>query len=127
MRCVHPPAILLAILLTECEKENAPLTSHGKPVSHRLEELKKPDAKARKKAVQALEHVGTADPTAIPALIGAVRDRDATVRSTAILALLNIGPDAKDALPVLNDALKDTDAMVRSYAAKAVQQIQGGQ
>jgi HEAT repeat protein len=126
MRSVHPPAILLIILLMGCEKDNAPLMSHGKPVSHWLEELKKPDSKARRKAVLALGHVGTADSAAIPALIGAVKDRDATVRSKAILALLNIGPDAKDALPVLNDASKDTDPMVRSYAAKAVQRIQGG-
>jgi HEAT repeat protein len=91
-----------------------------------LEELSKPDARALKKAVLALGHVGTADPAAIPALIGAVKDRDATVRSQAILALLNIGPDAKDALPVLNDVVKDTDPMVRSYAAKPVQRIQGG-
>jgi len=126
MRFFHPPAILLAIVLIGCGKEQAPLTSHGKPVVHWLEELNKTDPKARKKAVVALGHVGTADPAALPALIGAVKDRDAAVRSKAILALLNIGPDAKDALAALDDARKDKDATVRSYAAKAMERIQGG-
>jgi HEAT repeat protein len=126
MRSVHALAILLVLLLTGCEKQDAPLTSHDKPVAHWLAEIRKPDSKARKKAVVALGHVGIVDAAAIPALIGAGKDPDATVRTKAVLALLNIGPDAQDALPVLNDALKDKDSIVRTYAAKAVQRIQGG-
>jgi HEAT repeat protein len=105
--------------------KNQPVQAHDKPVSYWLEELKKPDAKSRKKAVLALGHVGTADPAAMPALMRAVKDPDATVRNEAVLALLNIGPDARDAIPVLTEAQTDKDATVRSHAAKALARIQG--
>src|SRR5262249_27097571 len=66
--------------------KNQPVQAHDKPVAYWLEELKKPDVKARKKAVVALGHVGTADPAAMPALMRAVKDPDATVRNEAVLA-----------------------------------------
>lgn len=116
------PMMVLAI---GCGGEREPLQSHGKPVAHWLDELKSTDARARKKAVVALGHVGKADTAAIPALVSAIRDRDAAVRREAVLALLNIGPDARDAVPALLDARNDRDADVRSYAVKAVARIQG--
>src|SRR5262245_34840571 len=127
MSVFRPAVLFLGLLLIGCGGGNdGPLMTHGKPVAHWLQELRKPDPKVRKKAVAALGHVGALDPAAIPALTGAVKDRDTAVRSEAILALLNIGPAAKDALPTLNEACNDKDAVVRSHAAKAVERIQGG-
>src|SRR6516162_4896772 len=114
----------IAILLVGCGGQKDPVMAHGKPVDHWLGELNNADAKARKKAVTSVGHVGTADARAIPALIGAVKDRDATVRGEAIVALLNIGPDAKDAILVLREAENDKDATVRSHAKKALARIQ---
>jgi HEAT repeat protein len=125
MRWNHPSAVLLAFVVLGCGEKKEPLLSHDKPVLYWMEELKKPDPKARKKAVVALGHVGTADPTAIPALIGAVKDRDARVRSEAVLALLNLGPDASDAIPAVTEAQHDRDATVRSHATKALERIRG--
>ena len=125
MRVVPAVAVVIAILLSGCTAKTQPLTSHGKPVSHWLEELKKSDPKARKKAVVALGHVGKADSAAIPALIGALKDKEAGVRNQTVLALLNLGPDATEALPALALAKNDQDPMVRSNAAKALERIQG--
>jgi HEAT repeat protein len=126
MRWVSLVGLLVATVLAGCGKEAEPVVAHGKPVAYWLEELKKPDSGARKKAVTALMHVGKADPEAIAALIGAVKDRDAAIRDQAVLALLNIGPAASDAIPVLTEANNDPDATVRAHAAKALQRIQGG-
>jgi HEAT repeat protein len=115
------------ILLNGCGRKESPIQSHGKPVSHWVEALQDANPKARKKAVIALGHVGTADPDVVPALIEAVKDRDAAVRCEAILALFNIGPAAEDAIPVLAAAKKDQDSRVRSYAAKAMAKIQAGE
>jgi HEAT repeat protein len=106
-----------------CGSTAAPLVAKGKPVSHWLQELKRPSAKARKQAAFCLGLVGSKDETAVLALTRAVKDEDAEVRRTAVLALLNIGPPAKDAVPVLERARNDTDAQVRSYAVKAIQRI----
>jgi HEAT repeats len=125
MKLLRPVTIVIAVLLGGCTTKTEPLTSHGKPVAHWLEEMKSPNPKARKKAVVALGHVGNADPAAIPALIGALKDREATVRNETVLALLNLGPDAKEALPALAEAKNDKDAAVRSNAAKATERIQG--
>jgi HEAT repeat protein len=119
-------AVLLALFVVGCAEKKEPLKSHDKPVSYWVEELKKPNPKARKKAVVALGHVGAADSAAIPALIGALKDRDVRVRAEAVLALLNIGQDASDAIPALLDAQHDPDATVRSHAAKALERIRGG-
>jgi HEAT repeat protein len=114
----------LILSLVGCGHTPAPL-AHGKPVSHWLQALHAADPRKRKKAVEVLGNVGTADPVAIPALIGAVKDCDPKVRGAAILALLKIGPAAEGAIPVLTEAQKDKDPLVRSYAAKALKRIQG--
>jgi hypothetical protein len=126
MRSIPFSAIFAAVLLAGCGKQQEPLLSHGKPVAYWLDELKKSDATARKKAVKALGHVGKADPEALRALIGAVKDRDASVRDQAVLALLNIGPAVKAAVPVLTEAEHDQDVTVRSHATKALEIIAGG-
>jgi hypothetical protein len=43
-----------------------PIPPDGQPVSHWLEEAKKPDPKARKRAVKELGRVGKADPAMAP-------------------------------------------------------------
>jgi HEAT repeat protein len=121
-RCV--PVLCLAILIGGCAKKE-PLLSHGQPVSHWLQTLHDLDPKARKKAVVALGHVGTADAAAIPAVIEALKDPDATVRAEAVLALLNLGPEAKEAIPALTEAQTDKDVKVREYAGKALERIKG--
>jgi hypothetical protein len=126
MRCAITLFVPLAMLLAGCGREEEPLISHGKPVDHWLQELKKPDVKSRKKAVVALGHVGAADSRAIPALIDSVKDGDAVVRDQAILALLNIGPDAEGAISVLREAENDKNPTVRFHATKALERIQGG-
>src|SRR5947208_3527042 len=118
-------AVVLAAVLSGCGGRSVPVTAHGKPVSYWVDELQSPNAKARKKAVSALGAVGAADPSAIPALIRALKDPDMPVRDAAVLALLNIGPDAKAALSALNESLSDADVDVRAHAAKAIERIRG--
>jgi HEAT repeat protein len=118
--------VCILVLLAGCGKKSGTILSHGKPVSYWIEALNASDAKERKKAVEALGHVGPADSAVIPALAGAVKDRDAAVRAQAVLALLNIGPDAKEAIPVLIEAQTDKDSKVREYAGKAIKRIEGG-
>jgi HEAT repeat protein len=117
-------AVLLGLLVfvVGCGRTE-PLTSHGRPVTYWLAQLHDRDAKARRKAVVALGHVGAADPTAIPAVIDATKDKDPVVRREAILALLNAG--AKEAVPALTEARNDRDPQVRAYATKALERIQG--
>jgi HEAT repeat protein len=112
-----------ALLLCGCAK-SPPTLAGGKPVSHWVEALRGPDAKARKKAVAKLGNVGAADAAVLPALTAALRDRDPGVRREAILALLKCGPGAREAagpLAVLRQ--RDRDPQVRAYAAKALAKI----
>jgi HEAT repeat protein len=112
------------VVLAGCGGSPPPLVVHGQPVQHWLEALKDRDSRLRKRAVEALGAVGTADPAAVPALAEAVRDRDAAVRTAAVLCLLRIGPAARDALPALEEAArKDRDRQVRNYAARALEKI----
>jgi HEAT repeat protein len=125
------PRFLLSFLIFQfsfsagCGKKE-PVKAYGQPVAHWLEELKKPDAKVRKKAVVALGQIGTADPEAIPALIGALKDQDQAVKEKAIFALLQIGPAAKDAIPALTQAQDDPDPTLSTQAKKALARIQNG-
>jgi len=120
-------AVLLLGLLSVSSGcgENPPLIARGKPVSHWLNEIKSPSAKARKQAAFSLGLVGARDASSIPALTDALKDSDAEVRRSAVLALLNIGTPARDALPALERARNDSDAQVRTYAAKAIPKIRG--
>ena len=98
------------------------MTAGGKPVSHCLEEARKPDAKSRKKAVRELGHIGKADPAAIPVVIGALKDPDPVVRREAALALLNL-VDASEAADALAEAARDKDPKVREYATEALARL----
>jgi HEAT repeat protein len=105
----------------------APTSAGGMPVSHWVEELRDPNPNKRKEAAEKLGNVGAADPTAVPALVGALKDSNARVRGAAVLALGKPGSTAKAAVPTLQD-LKDhdPDPGVRDYAAKALKNIAGG-
>ena len=120
-RILVTTALALLIALGGCGK--AEPTVGGQSVSHWAEALKSPDARLRKKAATKLGNVGTIDPAAVPALVGAVKDRDASVRAEAIVSLLRIGNDSPDTVAALKDAVQDRDATVRRYAAKALQKI----
>ena len=117
--------LALAILVAGCGGPPTPLTVHDKPVTHWLQALHDPDAKARRKAIEALSNVGAENPAIIPALIEALDDREAGVRGAAVLALLKIGPEAGEAVPALRKAQKDKDVKVRTYATKALVRIGG--
>lgn len=119
---------LIALLLAPgCGSPDAPLTAGGQPVAHWLAELARPDARARAKAVRELGRVGSADPAAIPAVTGVLKDRDAAVRRAAVTALLNLGPAAGVALPALTEvAAQDADPAVRALAAKAAERVRAG-
>ena len=115
--------IVLALAATGCGKPR-PTLAGGKPIEDWVKALQHPDAKMRKIAAMKLGNVGSTDPAALPALLGALKDRDAGVRCDVILALVKFGPDAKDAVPAIDHVRKnDPNAKVRDYAAKALEKI----
>ena len=126
MRTALMLVVLAGVLSSGCGKPEAPLTAGGRPVSYWLDEANKPDAKSRRKAIRELGHVGTADPSAIPAVAGALKDRDVEVRREAALALLNLGPAAAEAESALTEAMRDPDKTVREYVGKALERVRGG-
>src|SRR5258708_1460864 len=88
--------------LAGCGKKNAgPVRSHGKTADQGVADLDSSDVVTRKKAIQALGHLGKADPAAIPAVIRSLKDPDPIVRDAAVIALLNVGSNAKDAIAPL--------------------------
>src|SRR5262245_36523373 len=94
-----PIAFATLMVICGCGKQTVELKSvHGQSVEHWINELKRPEPKARKAAVAALQSAATADPAAIPAIVGELGDSDAKVRDAAAIALLNIGPPARDAV-----------------------------
>ena len=117
-------AMLLA-LLSGCSKPQPTLTG-GKPLSHWVEALRSsPDAHMRKEAAFKKGNAGPADPTILPALVGALKDRDSAVRCETILALVKFGSAAREAAPALGDLRDhDRDPKVRSFAAKAFVKLQ---
>lgn len=115
--------LLLALLAGGCGKER-PMLAGGKPVRYWVEALRGSDAKLRKQAAFKLGNVGPADPSALPALLGALKDRDAAVRREAILALLKCGPEAQEAVPELRRLQRqDADIRVRICAARALEKL----
>jgi HEAT repeat protein len=117
---------VLLVVLAGCSRREVPSERYfsGQPVSHWLQAVRGPDAKARKKAVDVLGNVGPADPAVVPALTEALGDRDARVRGAAVLALSKIGPEAAPAAERLKGLLQDKDALVRAHAATALGRVQ---
>jgi HEAT repeat protein len=113
----------LAVLASGCG-QTQPTLAGGKAVSHWLQALQDPDAKVRKTAVTKLGNVGTADPAALPAVIGSLKDADAGVRCAAILALVKNGPVTDNTMTTLTEMQhNDRNAQVRSYAAQALEKL----
>ena len=59
-------------------------------------------------------------PSAVPALIKALKDKEAEVRSASAAALGAVGPEAKAAVSALVEALKDAESEVRVSAVEAI-------
>jgi HEAT repeats len=116
-------SVFIFPIIAGCGGKQEPARAYGQPVDHWLAELKKPDSKARKKAVQALGQIGQGDPKAIPALIEALKDQDSAVKEKAIVALLHIGPAASEAIPALTQAQNDPDPTIGAQAKKALEKI----
>jgi HEAT repeat protein len=119
--------VVLTVGLAGCARKAGPVTAGGRPAAEWAAGLASPDSTTRKKAARELGHIGAADKTAIPALVGALKDKDAGVRETAVLALLAIGPPAAEAAPALAE-VRDRDPVpqIRQEAAKAVDRVRGG-
>ncbi len=109
----------LTVLSLGCGKKE-PL-HQGKPASHWVQELRSPDAKARRSAASALAALKAK--AAVPDLAVALKDADAGVRAAAAEALWSLGPEARDAVPELTAALADKSPDVRLNAAGALGEI----
>jgi HEAT repeat protein len=116
--------ILLTLLVVGCGQLPAMMARY-EPVGYWIEALHEADARVRRKAVDVLGKVGSADPAVLPALVGSLKDRDPEVRRKALVAFMKMGAAAKDAVPTVAAATRNTDPKVRSYAAKAPERIQG--
>jgi HEAT repeat protein len=116
--------LLIALALAGCGP--APTTTvHGRPASYWLEQLRAPEAGARRVAIRMLANAAAADPVAVPALAGVLDDPEPAVRREAVLALLKAGPLAKDAAGALEKCLQDADPEVRVAADRALQRVRG--
>ncbi|MCW8129510.1 MAG: HEAT repeat domain-containing protein [Planctomycetota bacterium] len=64
-------------------------------------------------------------PSAVPALVSALKDDDPEIRRMAAMHLANIGPAAQGAIKDLMAGLDDRDSRVRSLCLRALGQIGG--
>src|SRR5437764_8981743 len=85
-----------------------------------VEELKRTDAGARKRAIDALAEIGPDAEASVPMLIAMLRDRDESIRRRTITALGKIGPRAQTSIPILIDTLNVQDAKIRRMAGAAL-------
>src|SRR5262249_6782654 len=126
------PLILHLLLVFACSlapgcAQPQPTFAGGKPIEHWLKALESRDPKTRKEAVRKLGNVGSADPAAFPAVLGALNDPDTGVRREAIIAMLKFGAQAREAVPVLTELKRqDKDSRVRECAEKALESIEQG-
>jgi HEAT repeat protein len=81
------------------------------------------DAIVRQRAVVALGEIGPAARTAVPALIGILKDSVNHLDEQAGEALVRIGPAA---VPALIEATKDESPQVRLLAAQSLTRIASG-
>jgi HEAT repeat protein len=118
--------LLIALALAGCGP--APTTTvHGRPVSYWLEQLRGPEAGARRTAVRMLANAAAADAAVVPALGAALDDPEPAVRKEAVLALLKAGPLARDAAGALEKCQHDADPEVRLAAGRALERVRGRQ
>lgn len=117
--------LLTIVILIGCGRSE-PVAFGGKPITHWIEELQKPEPQARKKAVAALGSAAIASAEARTALLSAIGDTDPDVRYSVCIALVNLGPAAgSDASAALEPVLNDPDKRVREAAAAAKKRIHG--
>lgn len=115
--------VLLGGLLGGCGRSAPPMLAGGKPVEAWVAALKSPDPLERKKAVEKLGNVGTANPAALPAILGALRDADPRVRFEAVAAVMKFGAAGKEAMPILAELRQDSDSRVADAATKALARL----
>jgi ankyrin repeat protein/HEAT repeat protein len=95
----------------------------GKTLGEWLRKLESKDPDDRIGACMALEKMGPAARSAIPALRRALRDEEVTVRILAASTLGGLGSDAATAVPDLVAALRDENEYVRVFAVTALGKI----
>jgi HEAT repeat protein len=95
----------------------------GIPLSSWIDRLRDHDPFYRLEAVQALEHIGPKEKTAVLSLAKMLNDKNQTVRTATVLALGRLGPEAKVAIPELIACLQDRHRFVRVYAVRALGSI----
>src|SRR5258708_6210203 len=114
-------AVAISVGTVGCGKSQQPMLAGGKSVDHWVIALRDSHVKVREEAVAKLGNVGAADPSAIPALIGALKDGSPQVRLGAIFALAKSGRAAQRAIGLLSELQQhDQDPKVREYAAKGL-------
>jgi HEAT repeat protein len=87
-----------------------------------IEELQRPDSTVRYRAAMALGEIGPAARSAVPALIGALKN-DADHRPLIAQSLGRIGPDARAAVPALIDLFENDGELVKDAVAEALKAI----
>jgi HEAT repeat protein len=112
---IGPPAKAAIPALVELLKTEDPEPDH--PEAHLW-------TAARANAAYALGTIGPADrPTALAALLDAVRDTRGRIRANALVSLstlgLGTGPEARAAVPILVQVLEDWKDLVESQQAAA--------
>ncbi|HEY4234033.1 MAG TPA: HEAT repeat domain-containing protein [Lacipirellulaceae bacterium] len=120
------PSLLVAICVTlsGCGKSQLSALG-GNSVEHWVTALQDPDAKMRAEAATKLGSVGSSDPTVVPALIGALKDKSSQVRREAILSLSKSGRAALEAIGSLTELQKhDQDPKVRELATRGIKRLQ---
>ena len=75
------------------------------------------------KRAEASAILGNLGPSAVPALIDAIKTGDPKTREWGIYALSKIGPAAKETIPLLTEALADETTAIRYEAARAIASI----
>jgi HEAT repeat protein len=97
------------------------LADHGPAATPGLiERLKRPDARVRAAAAEALGRVRPRPANAVPPLVAAMKDPVPEVRTAAATTLGRMRAAADAAIPALVTGLRDTDAGVRSCSAEAL-------
>jgi HEAT repeat protein len=116
--------VLLSLGLAGCSDRPKATLIGGKPLSHWLAELHDKDVKKRKAAATHVGDVCASDPTAMSALIEALKDPDPGVRCEVLVALTRSGHAASEAAPKIAEMQqKDSNEQVRKFAAKALEKI----
>jgi HEAT repeat protein len=101
------------------------MSNMGQPAWPVLEESLKgtKEAAMRQAIVQSMANTGFRSKTAVPELIGLLKDSSPQIRWQACMVLGNNGADAKEALPALRELLNDTNQAVRNHAQNAINRI----